>query len=148
MGETPELSAGALEPGWHPWEAVDPDRFNATALGTMMVRRDANGHVRLRTIPTKAQSNPNNVVHGGATLTLIDISLFAAAFVAGIDRRRSVTLDLSAQFIGAGRLDEPLDSVVELLRETGRLAFFRGIVEQGKHKVAAFSATIRKPPAR
>ena len=34
--------------------------------------------------------------------------------------------------------------VVEILRETKRLVFLRGIVEQGDNKVGAFSATIRK----
>jgi hypothetical protein len=33
----------------------------------------------------------------------------------------------------------------ELLKETGRLLFMRGIVSQGESRVAAFSGTIRKP---
>jgi hypothetical protein len=37
-----------------------------------------------------------------------------------------------------------MDAVAEVLKETNRLVFLRGIVEQGEHKVAAFAATIRK----
>jgi acyl-coenzyme A thioesterase PaaI-like protein len=64
------------------------------------------------------------------------------------DAAGSVTLDLSTQFIGAGQVGEPLDAVVEALRETRRLLFLRGTVMQGDHLVAAFNGTVRKPSAR
>jgi acyl-coenzyme A thioesterase PaaI-like protein len=65
-----------------------------------------------------------------------------------IEAGTAVTLDLSVQFIGAGLVDEPLDAEVELLKETGRLLFMRGLVLQGETRVAAFSGTIRKPTKR
>jgi hypothetical protein len=37
-----------------------------------------------------------------------------------------------------------LDAVAEVLKETKRLVFLRGLVEQDDVMVAAFSATIRK----
>jgi hypothetical protein len=43
-------------------------------------------------------------------------------------------------------MEEPLDSVVEVLRETGRMVFMRGQVEQGEHLVASFSGLVRKAP--
>ncbi len=55
-----------------------------------------------------------------------------------------MTLDLSTQFIGGGRIGEPIEAQVELLRETGRLLFLRGLVVQDEEKIASFSATIRK----
>ena len=75
------------------------------------------------------------------------VALFAAARMHGIiEAGTAVTLDLSVQFIGAGRVGEPLDLVLEILRETGRLIFMRGIAEQeGGAVVAAFSGTVRKP---
>ena len=39
---------------------------------------------------------------------------------------------------------EPLDAVTEIVRETGKLVFVRGMVEQTDHQVAAFSGIIRK----
>jgi hypothetical protein len=38
--------------------------------------------------------------------------------------------------------------VVEVLRETGRLVFLRGLVVQDEDMVASFTATIRKPSQR
>ena len=58
-----------------------------------------------------------------------------------------MTLEAHTQFIGAGELEEPLDAVIEILKETRRLTFMRGTVVQGENLVAAFSGTIRKPTA-
>jgi hypothetical protein len=42
----------------------------------------------------------------------------------------------------------PCDAVTELLTETRRLVFLRGVVEQGEgNLIAAYSGTIRKPTA-
>jgi acyl-coenzyme A thioesterase PaaI-like protein len=72
--------------------------------------------------------------------------MFGASRMFGlIEAGAAVTLDLSVQFIGAGVIGEPLEAEVELLKETGRLLFMRGIVMQGESRVAAFSGTIRKP---
>ena len=130
-------------PGWLTWKLSDDTRFNAL-LGPMMVRMEGE-QVRVRMTPGHAHTNLADNVHGGVTLAFIDIALFAAARMFGlIEAGAAVTLDLSVQFIGAGRPREPLDAVVELLRETGRLLFLRGLVVQDEHKVAAFSGTIRK----
>lgn len=142
-------------PGWHTWNLADPSRFNAQTMGNLVAREESlpggNAAVRLRFHPERRHSNLAGAVHGGVTLALIDISLFAALHILGNgDAGRSVTLDLSTQFIGAGQIGQPLDAVTEVLRETGRLVFLRGIVEQpvageGPATIAAFNATIRKP---
>lgn len=132
-------------PGWLRWSLSESDRFNSV-LGPMRARVEEDGSVRVRIVPGRLQSNLGDAVHGGATLAFIDVALFAAARLFGlIEAGTAVTLNLDTQFIGAGRIGEPLDAVVELLRETGRLLFLRGLVVQGDHRVAAFSATIRKP---
>ena len=133
-------------PGWRTWNLADPSRFNAL-LGDLLYRVEET-RVRVRMMPARRHSNLGDNVHGGALLGFIDVALFAAARGFGVlSAGRAVTLDLSTQFIGGGRLGEPLDAEVELLRETGRLLFLRGLVLQGGTKVAAFAGTIRKPSA-
>ena len=89
--------------------------------------------------------NSGGRIHGGTTLGLIDVGIFAAMYlIRGTPVSGSVTVDLQTQFIGAGDPAQPLDAVVEILRETRRLGFLRGLVVQGEERVAAFSATIRK----
>jgi uncharacterized protein (TIGR00369 family) len=131
-------------PGWRSWAPSDPTRFN-TLLGPMLYRVDG-ATARIRITPEHRHSNVQDNVHGGALLAFIDVALFAASRGFGvIDAATAVTLDLNTQFIAAGRIGEPLEAQVELLKETGRLLFLRGLVVQGETKVAAFSGTIRKP---
>jgi uncharacterized protein (TIGR00369 family) len=137
-------------PGWLNWQMTDPTRYNGTVLGKMLVRSEGDGpndkRARLRMFPEHRHSNLRDAVHGGVTLGFIDVAMFGASRMFGlIEAGAAVTLDLSVQFIGAGVIGKPLDAEVELLKETGRLLFMRGIVVQGDERVAAFSGTIRKP---
>ena len=131
-------------PGWLRWELRDESRFNGQVMGRMLVRLEGQ-LVRTRMFPEHRHTNLLDIVHGATTLALMDISIFACGHMLGLEGvAGSVTLDLSAQFIGGAVPNEPLDSVVEILSETKRLVFLRGIVEQGENKVGAFAATIRK----
>ena len=133
-------------PGWHSWEALDPLRFNGFAMGKLLVRQEGANTCRLRMFPGYQHANLPGSVHGGVTLALIDVALFATHWVLSKgDAAGAVTLEVHNQFIGAGELEEPLDAVTEVLKETRRLAFMRGTVVQGENLVAAFSGTIRKP---
>jgi acyl-coenzyme A thioesterase PaaI-like protein len=99
--------------------------------------------------PRHEHSNLQDNLHGGVLLGFIDLALFAAARGFGlIEAGTAVTLDLSVQFIGGGPIGEAIEAQVELLRETGRLLFLRGLVVHGAEKVAGFSGTIRKPTRR
>ncbi|HVR89552.1 MAG TPA: PaaI family thioesterase [Novosphingobium sp.] len=135
-------------PGWHSWNLADDTRFNAQTMGHMLVRRESDKACRVRMFPERRHTNLLDIVHGAVTLALMDVSLFAAmrTLLSG-DAAGSVTLELSSQFIGAGLPGQPLDAVVEVLRETGRMVFLRGSIVQGEHDtlVAAFSGIVRKP---
>lgn len=137
-------------PGWHTWRINDEQRFNAYALGRMIIRTEGDRGARLRLVDTGVQhSNLHSNVHGGVTLALIDVAMFATIYtVLGADAAGSVTLDLHNQFVGSGRIGEPLDVVSEVMKETRRLVFLRGTVEQGDHLVASYIGTLRKPSAR
>lgn len=140
-------------PGWKLWAATDPTRFNSL-LGQLSVRID-DGIARVRMTPEQRHSNLRDHVHGGALLGFIDMAMFAACRGFGVlTAGAAVTLDLSTQFIGGGAIGRPIEAQVELLRETGRMLFVRGIVVQpgqdgAEERIAAFSGTLRKstPPA-
>ena len=134
-------------PGWWTWDIGERpegvERFNAT-IGKLLVRSEGAGRACCRMFPQAGQSNLGNVAHGGAILTFIDMAMYAGGYLAGADIAYSVTFDLSAHFLSPGRLGEPLDCTVELLRETKRLAIMRGLVLQGEETVASWSGTLRK----
>ena len=135
-------------PGWKAWRFRDPTRFNAF-LEPLLVKVE-DGVARVRMMPRHEHSNMRNDVHGGALLGFMDVALFAGARGLGVlIAGGAVTLDLSAQFIGGGRIGEPLEARVELLRETKRMLFMRGlIVQEGQPTIASFTGTLRKssPP--
>lgn len=119
----------------------------------MRIQPTGKASARVRIVPERRHSNLADNVHGGISLAFADIALFAAARALGIDMGpRTVTVDLSMQFVGAGRLDEPLDAEVEIVRDTRHLAFLRGRLVQGSdegdsetpHIVASFSGMLKK----
>jgi acyl-coenzyme A thioesterase PaaI-like protein len=128
------------------WMMTDTARFNEAVLGKQIARAESDNSARLRIWPQPVHGNAGGRVHGAIVMALADVSLFSTMYLLrGIDAGKSMTIDLSTQFIGSSELDRPLDGVVELLRETGRLGFLRGLIVQGDDIVAAYSGTVRKP---
>ena len=134
----------STEPGWKTWAFRDPTRFNGF-LGPLLVKVE-NGIARVRMTPLHQHSNMRDNMHGGALLGFMDVALFAAARGLGaLQAGGAVTLDLSAQFIGGAQIGVPVEAHVELLRETNRMLFLRGlIVEEGQPVIASFTGTLRK----
>src|SRR3546814_13244532 len=111
-----------------------PSRFTSL-LGQFRVRVESEGACLCMNRRTE-HSNLQDNVRVGSLMAFIDIALFAASRGFGaIEAGTAVTLDLSVQFIGAGKVNEPLEAQVDLLRETGRLLFLRGLVEIGRAHV-------------
>jgi acyl-coenzyme A thioesterase PaaI-like protein len=130
-------------PGWHEWRV--PGAFNREVIGTLLVRDEGNGIARTRIFPASHVGNVHGMIHGGIISALADATLFAGpGLLTGQDLGASVTVELSLQFIGAGSMTEPLDGLVSILRETGRMIFVQGRIVQGDNTVAGFSGIIRK----
>ncbi len=137
-------------PGWKRWQFRDTTRYNAF-IEPLHVRVEGD-IARVRMLPRHEHSNMRDNVHGGALLGFMDVALFAASRGFGVlGAGGAVTLDLSAQFIGGGMIGVPMEARIELLRETSRMLFLRGLVVQdGIPTIASFTGTLRKstpPPA-
>jgi acyl-coenzyme A thioesterase PaaI-like protein len=133
-------------PGWKRWWLPDAQRFNAF-IGPISVKVEG-GVARVRMRPEQRHSNLRGHVHGGALLGFIDVALFAAGRGLGVlSVGTAMTLDLSTQFIAGADLTKPVEARIELLRETGRLLFLRGLIVQDDVTVASFLGTVRKPSA-
>ena len=130
-------------PGWKRWQFRDATRFNAF-IEPLHVRVD-DGIARVRMLPRRDHSNMRDTVHGGALLGFMDVALFAAARgFAVLGAGGAVTVDLLAQFIDGGAIGLPLEARIELLRETGRMLFLRGLIVQEERTIASFTGTLRK----
>ena len=136
-------------PGWRHWNLKDLTLFNGAVMGRLITRVDHDGKARLRMFPERRHENLQGIIHGAVTLALIDISLFVTMHNLGTGNAGpSVTLELSTQFVGGGDPARPLDAVTEVVRETGKLVFVRGMVEQEGDVVASFSGIVRKMQPR
>jgi acyl-coenzyme A thioesterase PaaI-like protein len=131
-------------PGWLLRPASDTGTF-FDIFGASRVRVEAPDRARLRIDAHRGHQNIVGTVHGGFLMALADQALFIGPTALGHQVLGGVTVDASCQFIGAGRIDAPLDVVVEVLRETGRMLFARGLIEQDGAIVMSFTGTLRKP---
>ena len=136
-------------PGWHRWDLKDETLFNGAVMGKLITRVDNDGKARLRMFPERRHMNLQGVIHGAVTLSLIDIALFVTMHRIGTGNAGpSVTLELSTQFVGGGDPERVMDAVTEIVRETGKLVFIRGLVVQDNDTVASFSGIVRKMQPR
>ncbi|TFI58855.1 PaaI family thioesterase [Sphingomonas parva] len=130
-------------PGWSTWDLPGDGRF-ASTVGKLLVRAEAPARARVRMFPGEAHTNLSGAMHGGAVMTFIDMAFFAGGALAGADVAFAVTLDCETRFLAPGKPGTPLDAEVEILRETGRLVFLRGLLVQDGAAIASFSGTLRK----
>ena len=132
-------------PGWQEWRVGGENEFNRTVLGLMLVRLDDAQRARVRIFPREVLSNGHGTIHGGAIVSFIDVALFAGSTLLLHESIESgVTVDMSHQFLAPGDLSRPLDAVVEVMRETGRMVFARGQIVQDDDLIGSFSGILRK----
>lgn len=131
-------------PGWQVRPASHGDRF-LDLFGTMHLRVEPDGKARIRLDPQRRHRNLYETLHGGFIMAFVDQALFIGPAALGIKGSvGGVTIDTATQFFGPLLVDKPLDAVVEILRETGRMVFVRGVMEQDGVAAVAFSGTIKK----
>ena len=132
--------------GWAAWSDPHPDTF-LQAIGRGYMRSDAPGKALVALETRSSHRNRLDTLHGGFLAAFADHAYFGGLWAMGHkDQINGVTIDLSMQYLGAGRVGPDLIAEVELLRETGRLLFLRMILKQNGDPVAASTATVRKAP--
>jgi acyl-coenzyme A thioesterase PaaI-like protein len=88
-------------------------------------------------------ANMQGVVHGGALLTLADMSLFDICF-RSIGKFRAVTVTLNSEFLGAGPVGAFIEASGELLRAGKTMLFCRGLITAKGAPVMSYSGTLKR----
>ncbi|MGE4410661.1 MAG: PaaI family thioesterase [Sphingobium sp.] len=131
--------------GWISWSDHDFRGFlRVVGPSYARVLDGARAHVVIMTGADHA--NRLDTLHGGFLAGFADHAYFAALAALGReDLVQGVTIDLTMQYFGAGRVGSNLEAEVEVLRETGRMLFMRLQLMQNGQAIAASTITIRKP---
>lgn len=105
-------------------------------------------NLQLGLILAEAHCNSRGLVHGGLIAALADnamgLSCAGALIGAGRDVKKGlVTISLSVDYCGAGRLGEWLQIDPEVTRVGGSIAFSRGIITSSEAVIASANATFK-----
>lgn len=140
-----ELITDGENAGWIRWRREPDGRF-ASLLGDFFFRQGAHG-VECRMETDRRHSNGLGYIHGGFIMSFIDMAMFAFIY-RQLENSAAVTLSCATDFLSAGIVGKPIEASGEILKETGKMLFVRGLVTQDGVNVASFTGTMRKVPRR
>ncbi|MEO7603011.1 MAG: PaaI family thioesterase [Sphingomicrobium sp.] len=143
VGATVGAKPDPDHPGWLSWGDFPRGSF-AAATGRILFKPDGANRAIVRMFPSQDHMNMGGSIHGGAVMSFIDMSLFAGGLCAGMERSHYVTLDLTTHFLARGQAGKPLNSHVEIVRQTRGHVFLQGVVKQDGENCYSFSGTLKK----
>jgi phenylacetic acid degradation protein PaaD len=95
------------------------------------------GSARVAMVPGPAHGNIAGSVHGGVVTSLADAAFEASCNGYG---RQAVALEMTAHYVSAARIGEPLEAVAEEVSRSRRVASYRIEVRGGGELRAWFMA--------
>jgi len=141
----PDIMTEGPFAGWTRWRGHFENRFT-DLVGPHYYRTLDDGRVECALIGEEKHLNGLGFLHGGFIMAFVDMVLFSVARPLLSKTLGAVTLSCDTHFLGSGVAGTPLVGTGEVLRETGKLIFVRGLLTQDGAKVAAYTATLRKVP--
>ena len=143
MSHDAALVPAAAAGDWVAWIKQPDGRFQ-DLLGQLYFRVAAGDSVEMRMDTGREHSNPMDFLHGGFLMSFVDMAMFAIIRPRFTREEGAVTLSCATDFLAGGRPGAPIEARGELLKETGKLYFVRGLVTQGGDNVCSFTGTMRK----
>lgn len=118
------------------WTAFGDPGF--VALTGPVFHRTVEGRKHFAFRAEAKHANLVGIVHGGMLVTFADraLSIVARDAIGGAD---CVTIEMSLQFVGAGRIGAVIETVPEIVRRTSSLIFVRTVLTSGDRTLAAIS---------
>mgnify|MGYP001461265123 CR=1 FL=1 len=103
--------------------------------GSFWLREDNDGGFTVGTLIAEDQSNLDGFAHGGFLLTFAD---FAITFTT-----RSITINLSADFMRAGRIGDWIEARINVRKRSRSLLFADAIITSGGDDLMRVSGIFR-----
>lgn len=129
--------------GWTRWRGHHRGRFT-DLIGAHYIRVGEDGAVECAMPAEEKHLNGLGYLHGGFLMAFVDLVMFAIARPRLSATVRAVTLSCDTHFLGSGVAGKNIHGSGEILRETGKMLFIRGLLTQEGNSVCAFTGTLRK----
>ena len=149
MSEIVEPKHGPIavsEGEWAGWSTWKSDAFEQRA-GPFYEKRDENGDWVTAFRLEDRHMNGGGFLHGGCLMTFADAALFTIAREEMHDSF-GVTMNLSGDFLAAGRVGQLVEARGEVVRGGGKTVFVRGIATADGTPILSFTGIIRKTGTR
>lgn len=108
-------------------------------------RRIEGDAVSFGLVVDKQHSNIMGICHGGALVTLADVTAATGVNVARGVRAGSPTINLSMDFIAAGRMGQWIQADVQQVSVKRRFGFCSGVILNSEGVIARFNGTFYLP---
>ncbi|MFP6581358.1 MAG: PaaI family thioesterase [Candidatus Hydrogenedentota bacterium] len=125
--------------GWENW--IGRDHFE-DLCGPMYYKKVGDEYVSRLMLEEKHMNGQGNV-HGGVLMTFADYALFVIPREQLMDIG-AVTISFTSEFIASADIGDLLEAKGEVIHETGRMLFVRGLVTTGEQSLLSFSGILRK----
>jgi len=120
------------------WRSLGGDGLQIPFVAHMgfALEQCANGHSEIRYAPLPEHQNSLGVTHGGALMTLLDVSMATAAR-SDTPGQGVVTIEMKTSFMQAA--SGPLKARGQLLHRTATLAFTQSTIYDAKGRACAMA---------
>lgn len=129
--------------GWENW--IGKDHFE-DLCGPMYYKK-MDGQYVSRVMLEEKHMNGQGNVHGGVLMTFADYALFVIAREQLMEVG-AVTVSFTSEFIGPANIGDLLEAKGEVIHETGRMLFVRGLITTEDRTLLSFSGVMRKVPRK
>ncbi len=132
------------ESDWQTMPVVAGRSFDAQ-MGAFEFRKVSTSKAQARFSTNEDSRNIQYGLHGGFLAACAEQAFYLPLYT---DRcvalGRVVTIDFNMQFFQGGEIGQDIIADIELMKETGRMGFTRGTLNQNGHCLCSFNATLRK----
>ncbi len=131
--------------GWAPLDEPGAAQGFDDLLGEVLVRSNGPGHATARFATSASHANRLGSLHGGYLAAIAEQCLFLPLYLDHrVTRTNVVTIDFTVQYLASGVSGAILEADLQVLRETGKLAYIRGTLRQHGEIILSYSGTLRK----
>ncbi len=142
MNKFPTYSKSPLHEGWITYDLPFPDGFSEQSGPYLFRHPDSSAGVGF--IATKKHENYIGLVHGGALLSLVDVTMWdICQREIGAEFLLAATITMNVEFASSAKVGDFVQGTGQLVKRGRNILFVRGLVKSEEKIVLSFSGTMK-----